>query len=54
MFYADPTPAPGIFDDFMAIPSNQSDVQTRSFVNMFKSLGEVVIFPPTVRYVIRF
>ncbi|KAH9025721.1 FAD-binding domain-containing protein [Lactarius deliciosus] len=31
LFYNAPTPAPGIFDDFLAIPTNQSDVKTRSF-----------------------
>ncbi|KAH9033379.1 hypothetical protein EDB85DRAFT_1890260 [Lactarius pseudohatsudake] len=28
IFYNAPTPAPGIFDDFLAIPTNQSDVKT--------------------------
>ncbi|KAH8987977.1 FAD dependent oxidoreductase [Lactarius hatsudake] len=37
VFYNAPTPAPGIFDDFLAIPTNQSDVKTRSFVDMFNS-----------------
>ncbi|KAH9026592.1 FAD-binding domain-containing protein [Lactarius pseudohatsudake] len=40
VFYNAPTPAPGIFDDFLAIPTtNQSDVKTRSFVDMFSSLS---------------
>ncbi|KAH8987973.1 FAD-binding domain-containing protein [Lactarius hatsudake] len=48
VFYNAPTPAPGIFDDFLAIPTNQSDVKTRSFVDMFNSLS--FINPPkTVR-----
>ncbi|KAH8982960.1 FAD dependent oxidoreductase [Lactarius akahatsu] len=38
VFYNAPTPAPGIFDDFLAIPTNQSDVKTRSFVDIFDSL----------------
>ncbi|KAH9054948.1 FAD-binding domain-containing protein [Lactarius vividus] len=48
VFYNAPTPAPGIFDDLLAIPTNQSDVRTRSFVDMFSSLA--FINPPkTVR-----
>ncbi|KAH9013689.1 FAD-binding domain-containing protein [Lactarius hengduanensis] len=47
VFYNAPTPAPGIFDDFLAIPTNQSDVKTRSFVDMFNSLS--FINPNTVR-----
>ncbi|KAI9449160.1 FAD-binding domain-containing protein [Lactarius psammicola] len=48
IFYDAPTPAPGIFDDFLAIPTNQSDVRTRSFVDMFNSLS--FINPPnTIR-----
>ncbi|KAH9054945.1 FAD dependent oxidoreductase, partial [Lactarius vividus] len=39
VFYNAPIPAPGIFDDFLAIPSTQSDVKTRSFVDMFNSLS---------------
>ncbi|SRR6266702_3386469 len=51
VFYNAPTPAPGIFDDFLAIPTNQSDVNTRSFLDMFSSLA--FINPPnTVRCVI--
>ncbi|KAH8981553.1 FAD-binding domain-containing protein [Lactarius deliciosus] len=48
VFYNAPTPAPGIFDDFLAIPTNQSDVKTRSFVDMFNSLS-FVNPPNTVR-----
>ncbi|KAH9054939.1 FAD-binding domain-containing protein [Lactarius vividus] len=44
VFYNAPTPAPGIFDDFLAIPTNQSDVKTRSFVDLFSSLS--IINPP--------
>ncbi|KAH9017325.1 FAD-binding domain-containing protein [Lactarius deliciosus] len=48
VFYNAPTPAPGIFDDFLAISTSQSDVKTRSFVDMFNSLS--FINPPkTVR-----
>ncbi|KAN0133068.1 hypothetical protein V8E53_009098 [Lactarius tabidus] len=39
LFYNAPTPVPGIFDDFLAIPSNQSDVNTRSFLDLFSSLA---------------
>jgi hypothetical protein len=38
IFYNAPTPAPGIFDDFLAIPTNQSDVKTRSFADLINSL----------------
>ncbi|KAI9437993.1 FAD-binding domain-containing protein [Lactarius indigo] len=47
VFYNAPTPAPGIFDDFLAIPTNQSDVKTRSFVNLFNT--NILSFPNTVR-----
>ncbi|KAI9449853.1 FAD-binding domain-containing protein [Lactarius psammicola] len=48
VFYDAPTPAPGIFDDFLEIPTNQSDIKTRSFVDMFSNLA--FINPPkTVR-----
>ncbi|KAH9054942.1 FAD-binding domain-containing protein [Lactarius vividus] len=39
VFYNAPTPAPGIFDDFLAIPTNQSDVKTSSFLDMFNNLS---------------
>ncbi|KAH9054947.1 hypothetical protein EDB87DRAFT_1580180 [Lactarius vividus] len=39
VFYNAPTLAPRIFDDFLAIPTNQSDVKTRSFADMFNSLS---------------
>jgi len=45
LFYNAPTPAPGIFDDFLAIPTNQSDVKTRSFLDYFKSFA--FVNPPT-------
>ncbi|KAH8987975.1 FAD-binding domain-containing protein [Lactarius hatsudake] len=48
VFYNAPTPAPGIFDDFLAIPTNRSDVKTRSFVDMFNSLS--FVNPNTVRH----
>jgi FAD/FMN-containing dehydrogenase len=48
LFYNAPTPAPGIFDDFLAIPTNQSDVNTRSFLDLFSSLA-FVNSPPTQR-----
>jgi FAD/FMN-containing dehydrogenase len=41
VFYNAPTPAPGIFDDFLAIPTNQSDVKTRSFVDLVDSLAYI-------------
>ncbi|KAI9449854.1 FAD-binding domain-containing protein [Lactarius psammicola] len=48
MFYNAPTPTPGIFDDFLAIPTNQSDVKTRSLGDMVDSLGPLYP-PPTAR-----
>ncbi|KAI9429222.1 FAD-binding domain-containing protein [Lactarius indigo] len=41
IFYDAPTPAPGIFDDFLAIPTTQSDVKTRSFVDIFNSSSSI-------------
>ncbi|KAF8970543.1 hypothetical protein BDZ97DRAFT_1914448 [Flammula alnicola] len=37
LFYDAPTPPPGIFDDFLAIPSIQSDIGTRSFLSLVQS-----------------
>ncbi len=51
VFYNAPTPAPGIFDDFLAIPTNQSDVKTRSFADMLNSLA-VINTPNIARLVI--
>ena len=48
VFYDAPTPASGIFDDFLAIPTNQSDVKTRSLVDMVNSLA-FLYPPPTAR-----
>jgi hypothetical protein len=39
IFYDAATPAPGIFDDFMAIPSGQSDVSSKSFIDFFSGLA---------------
>ncbi|KAI0260602.1 FAD dependent oxidoreductase [Gloeopeniophorella convolvens] len=39
MYYDAPTPPDGLFDEFLAIPTNQSDVSTRSFVDMFSLLA---------------
>ncbi|KAH9054940.1 FAD dependent oxidoreductase [Lactarius vividus] len=49
VFYNGPTPPPGIFDDFLAIPANQSDVKTRSFVDLFNSAA-FANPPNTARY----
>ncbi|KAI0340261.1 FAD-binding domain-containing protein [Trametopsis cervina] len=37
MFYDAPTPPSGIFDDFLAIPSLDKDVKTRSFLSLVQS-----------------
>jgi FAD/FMN-containing dehydrogenase len=39
LFYNAPTPAPGIFDDFLAIPTDLSDLSTKSFLDLFNSLA---------------
>ncbi|KAH9033411.1 FAD-binding domain-containing protein [Lactarius pseudohatsudake] len=48
VFYNAPTPAPGIFDDLLAIPTNQSNVETRSFVSMYNTLN-IINFPKNIR-----
>ncbi|KAI9437991.1 FAD dependent oxidoreductase [Lactarius indigo] len=48
VFYNAPTPAPGIFDDLLAIPTNQSDVKTRSFVDFFNTFS-FIISPKSAR-----
>ncbi|KAI9437994.1 FAD-binding domain-containing protein [Lactarius indigo] len=48
VFYNAPIPAPGIFDEFLAIPNNKSDVKTRSVVDLFTSLS-FINSPKTVR-----
>ncbi|KAJ7091867.1 FAD dependent oxidoreductase [Mycena belliarum] len=37
MFYDGPTPPPGLFDDFLAIPSVVQDVSTRSFLSLVQA-----------------
>ncbi|KAI0260044.1 FAD dependent oxidoreductase [Gloeopeniophorella convolvens] len=39
MYYNAPTPPDGLFDEFLAIPTNQSDVSTRSFVDLYSHLA---------------
>jgi FAD/FMN-containing dehydrogenase len=48
LFYNAPTPAPGIFDDFLAIPTNQSHVLTRSFLDLYGSVA-FINSPPALR-----
>lgn len=36
-FYDSPTPPPGIFDDFLAIPRRTSDIGTRGMASMAKA-----------------
>ncbi|KAF8263464.1 FAD-binding domain-containing protein [Lactarius quietus] len=48
LFYNAPTPAPGIFDDFLAISTNQSDVNTRSFLDFFSTFN-FINSPTTAR-----
>ncbi|KAK0229791.1 FAD dependent oxidoreductase [Armillaria nabsnona] len=37
MFYDDPTPPDGIFNDFLAIPASAQDITTRSFFDLINS-----------------
>ncbi|KAK0499151.1 hypothetical protein EDD18DRAFT_1350580 [Armillaria luteobubalina] len=37
MFYDGPTPASGVFDDFLAIPASAQDIMTRSFLEYLNS-----------------
>ncbi|KAF8148763.1 hypothetical protein K438DRAFT_1989121 [Mycena galopus ATCC 62051] len=37
IFYDGPTPPPGIFDAFLAIPSFTKDISTRSFISLVRS-----------------
>ncbi|KAH8109499.1 FAD-binding domain-containing protein [Phellopilus nigrolimitatus] len=39
-FYDGPTPPAGIFDPFLAIPSEASDVTTRTFVDFMSTFGQ--------------
>ncbi|KAI0260041.1 FAD-binding domain-containing protein [Gloeopeniophorella convolvens] len=48
LFYDGSTPPPGVFDEFLAIPTNQSDVSTRPFVNFFSTLSFLNV-PPSTR-----
>ena len=38
IFYDAPTPPPGIFDTFLAIPYIQKDVSTRSYLSLVQSV----------------
>jgi hypothetical protein len=37
MFYNEPTPPEGLFDDFLAIPALSRDIQTRDFTSLVRS-----------------
>jgi len=39
VFYDAPTPPPGIFDAFLAIPNLKNDVSTKSFLSLIKSFN---------------
>ena len=39
MFYNEPTPPKGLFDDFFAIPALEKDVHTRDFASLVTSLA---------------
>ncbi|KAI0284517.1 hypothetical protein BC826DRAFT_919589, partial [Russula brevipes] len=51
-FYDAPTPPAGVFDDFLAIPSTQRAVYTRSFSDLILSLGSLGL-PDSLRLVVR-
>ncbi|EIN13665.1 FAD-binding domain-containing protein [Punctularia strigosozonata HHB-11173 SS5] len=38
LFYDGPTPPPGVFEQFLAIPALSSDISTRSFLSFFRTL----------------
>ena len=38
LFYDGPTPPPGTFDQFLAIPHFMQDIGTRSFLSLVKSM----------------
>jgi len=44
IFYDAPTPPPGIFDDFLALPTSQNNLTSRSFSDLVSSLN---FFDPT-------
>ncbi|KAN0133066.1 FAD-binding domain containing protein [Lactarius tabidus] len=48
VFYNAPTPAPGIFDDILKIPTNQSHVLTRSYLDLYNSVA-FINSPPALR-----
>ncbi|KIM38915.1 hypothetical protein M413DRAFT_239222 [Hebeloma cylindrosporum] len=48
LFYDGPTPPPGIFDDFLAIPSVAKDVSTRSFLSLIQGFNTQGM-PPNIR-----
>jgi hypothetical protein len=37
MFYNEPTPPEGLFDDFLAIPALSKDIRTRDFTSLVRS-----------------
>lgn len=46
LYYNGPTPPPGVFDEFLAIPQTSNNVKTRTLLDVVSSLK----FPPIKRY----
>lgn len=51
MFYDGTTPAPGVFDDFLALPSTLNDVSARNMTSLVQTTNA---FKPSSRYVSSF
>lgn len=50
VFYNGPTPPPGIFDNFLAIPSVEEDIGTRSYLSLVQSAPSNTSGGPGTRY----
>ncbi|KAI0794890.1 FAD dependent oxidoreductase [Abortiporus biennis] len=50
LFYNAPTPPPGVFDDFLAIPTISSNVSTRNFLDLVQSYNSPLANGPRGRY----
>ena len=48
LFYDGPAPPPGVFDDWLAIPSLSSNLATRDFASLIQSLEMITPIDPGV------
>ena len=53
LFYDGPAPPPGVFDDWLAIPSLSSNLATRDFASLIQSLEMITPIDPGVTAVCR-